>query len=1393
MIEKFNFEEVDVAGIAGRATLIGGSAYGLHQTYKDMAAIPSATGAFRKGLAPMSAVPPMFNAPPNPIASTISMGQFMTEGLPTTAQAYFRDPIRTKKDLLNLIKKSGEGYRHRSAALGLEVGGLYDLMKDRFGSVRVYSYSGTKGARPDMLSLVGGGGQRFDIPIVGPDGTLTLGHKNRNSYIARSVLNSYGDGAVSLEGIDVALTRKYKDKIDDIAAGRLDAKDIKRLATDKAIWEETRGALDNAKSSSSTVSEVRKEQFIVDLFGEKTKDARLAVMKDISKVPGYSGGSASMFAKGVMATPDSLLSRGMPGAESTISSYQLFRMSQFEGARKPSINWTPELDAGLGEFTVASINDKESLKRAMKKVGMNLGELADEEMILSNKQNVGIKNKMYSFHIDLEREQTKFTQNLMRDIYEAAEAQGMDPRKVSKAMTSPGGLSGINLDLNKKLEILKTRETGLGREIDMLESLYSTAEMKGERGRELRRLKGQIRGKKAGLASVRDAISTYGVIGYDEMGNAIRVKGGDVSNLIDNIKIRNGQMSIATQSHYNFGVGSKVFTGGGGGKWTVKGVGNVAEILGWMEAEKMYGLNATAEQAKDLAKAFSGVDILSVEAPVKIKNGVLTPRESMTAIMSYASRIMSEGDPAAIKRLEQIGIKDGVFHGTNLTGKQLVDKIQGWHKGESVDSIFGGESFLSNRVSQMVMAPDISSTQAGVYGKATLSNRAAFNLQAMGLGDVLEDFLSRRTAEFSPFAQLGEIEAARNVASDTRARGKDLFDVADDLERVFQADLNARRGAMGGKEMLTINLGREIEGVDKVTVFASDVMSPYVGQSKAGMSPLDRATYDLLQSIKNGQDETFQIQKMKKYKAAFNETEEAISSNLFKGKIQGSVYGQAVSSLDGMDRAAKEMGKVMNLGDDMEAPLIAMTKADIRERFGAQAVDQASEGRLWGLMSREPIEGTHSSIPVNIRAADDFGVQGDMQGRIFVSGEDKAKSLIRNSMFVDFDKDTLHVIAATSDKSREAIEGFYGYKGKPKTMMGEEYLSSLKRMSAFDLKGRDAQSITTLLNNELVGLNTAQKNLEKGMIGEFSNEFKNIHIGLREQMAGAPGRETAKAFYLGEDFSHLFVENILKAKHQRKEALLAGSVEDALDLFRGSIGTEYAAMGLGERAQRLQEIFDDISFGGKEAGDMIRQSSGDMTLEAASKMGLADDLAQAARQRDAYKEITSLKNLENVMRAHESGTKVQSLGNYDTGIAKRMLSRVSGLKAVMRDVADSASVFMGKGLKNIGLWGILPTAGIGLAASLFIKPKMMQPALNTGSLHESEYEGSSAEMGKTLFSIPEQKVSSYDIKGTADHMTNFEALHQAAQSKMRGTDIRLQDHRSHMDKYTVKDLVEKGY
>ena len=252
-----------------------------------------------------------------------------------------------------------------------------------------------------------------------------------------------------------------------------------------------------------------------------------------------------------------------------------------------------------------------------------------------------------------------------------------------------------------------------------------------------------------------------------------------------------------------------------------------------------------------------------------------------------------------------------------------------------------------------------------------------------------------------------------------------------------------------------------------------------------------------------------------------------VEERLFSGKKYRSMYGQATSSLEGMDDAARSLGKAMGM-EGMTGPLIAMSKEDIARQFGKKAVKQAQQGDFWAMITREPVEGIHSTVPVNIRTAEEFGMKGGKKGLVYLSGENQAQSLLRKALFVDFDKDPLHIIAATTDKSTAELRNFMTGKNN---IMGTAYKESLARMSAFDLKARTPRDISALDEMMRIDVNTATKGMEKAKIGTFSNEFKNIHIGLREQLVQNMSKAGADRLMLGEDLSHLYLENILKANY----------------------------------------------------------------------------------------------------------------------------------------------------------------------------------------------------------------------------------------------------------------------
>lgn len=1444
MIEKFEFNDgPDLASMAGRGTLLAGTAYGLYKTAPDIASIANA-GAFTrglKGLMPSPKASSAMNAAVNPVESTLSMGSLMKR---YSSISNARNAPRPKSinDLSMILSAGAGGFKGRSEALPYEIRQLYSDIAAKYGEESVsITATHAKGIRgrarsvvPDMVTIKAGDKFSLDIPIVDNEGRILQGKNSQNMYIARSVLKDFdpSTGSVKIEGLDVALTRKYRELLPDIMSGKISPRDIRRAATDKAIWEGTRGNIDFSKMSAPVLSEIRREQVVVDPFGQMTGNRMTTLMENITSIKGYGGGSASMFAKGVFSTPESLLSSGLPGAETSISAYQIARQTSFKGAKKPSIKWAGDLDLGVGKFNVATVEPgTKAYNRLMELSGV--GELADEEAILNKSRDVKLRNQLYNFKITPESK-TKLTDKIFRDIYDKAPQFGLDPMTVSKAMTEPGTLNRpiqekVNallesIDMNAPYQRLRDRKSALNRETRSLlkqrsnlrsEALALSGIGLGENNQRARvlnkqisKIEAQIKSKINASRSVKSAIRDFGVLGYDEFGAAVKLPKDNVKNFISSVSVNpEKSISFGAITESPFAEGAKPFTGSGGGKWTIKAQGDVPRMLATVEAEALWEIEGTplTKQAREkdiqrLIENFRHIDMVSVESPIKIKDGVLSPRDVPAAVISYAESVMDSGDPSRIARLKDLGIVDGEFKPTGMSARDFVNKIEEI-EGKPIGDVFSKDQYLSSISERSVlMSADITSAQSGMGKAATITERGIYNLQGMGLDEFSQDILSRKMNQFNPVSQMADITKARSIMADATSSGVSAKSVLVNSSSYFSDDLSVRRKAFDGKNMLTVNLGEDISGISKISLFASDEMTPYIGRTGGGaMSQLDEAAMGLLRATQTGSEETKKLM-AKKYRAALDQVEENAAKSIFKGKVKGGMYGQAASSLPGMDDAAIALGKKMGLKSGLAAPIVAMSEADVARRFNIydeagnltfNAVKEARSGNLFGMISREPIEGVHSTMPTQIRLAEDFGGSvTKMRGSIFVSGIEQSKSMIRRALFLDFDKDTVNVIAATTKKSTDQIKKFMGLSGE-QSLEGRLFNESIERMTAFDIKSKKPLSFSDLTDIELPLLVSRQKGQEKGMIGKFSNEFKNIHVGLREQLGPMSTAASKEAFFLGEDFSHLFIENILKAKHQSKEAMLANSVQDVIDLFKEDVGSRFFKMDKGQKAEELRNVFDELTFGSKQIAEEVRAETSKMaSAELAEKMGLADDLELATRRRDAYRRITATSNMQNIIEAHGVGKQAQLEADQLVRAARGKVSMGASVTNYLDDISRASRNLMSKGLKNVGLYGILPTAGIGLMASLASGPKDITPQTKTAIDHESGQQR--VEMGgKTLFNLPEPQVSSYDIKGRINKATDMAALSSLGAG--RNTNIRTSDQRMPLDKYKIEEMMSKGY
>lgn len=1411
MIEKFELESntTDWAGLLGRGALIGGAGFATYKTFQG--AIGRAGGAgmpsqhFRSQMGQLAKM----NLASD-FAQDIRMGKMDIHSLFGTTLKNLR-PFEYTSSLSKItgeLSALGGGYKGLSGELPGVVKGIYQDLTSIYGLSPADIAMGTKGGPGDLGLLrfkieTAGGPKMFDLRPVSKTGAVAIGSDLRTKYAARQVAESFDavTGKLKLVGQDVYAAKQIRENLGKIIRGDLDPQELVSKIYSRSIFEQPGSDLFKGADPRTALGQIRREQVLLDPVGRLGTERLDEMYKQLSVMEGYGAGSAAQRAKGIINTPVSLLAKGTPGIESTVSGYQLFRESQFIGATPSTVDWLPGTETKLSKFKVATVAEEDisRLKNIFKRYDVGVGELAAEEVLLSS-DPISVKNKVYNLKVDVEKGLTPFTERIVKQAQrQMGVGKDLSVTDFGKLLQTEG-IKDVDIDLLSKLRTLQDREQYLSNALEYERNAAIPFETKT---RNISKIKDDLK-------KVKSAIGDFGQMGFaPDTGEVVRVPSAFKAQKITNMRMNNGILNIALESHYDFDELSKVFSGGGGGKWTVKGrvdIGDMQEMLAQLEYQKLYGTEAFASKAKltelGLIDEFKGIQMLSVEAPIKIKGGALPQREAMTAIMSYSERVAATGTPKEIARLSELGIAEGRFTGTGLKAKELIEKIRGWHPGKTPEEIFLPKAGLATTITDVVLSPDIAAAQAGIGKTGTISERALMNFRALGLGEFTEDIMSRKMNIQDPFMQMKDLEYARNSMAGGKVRSAQLGQLEDYIKSraLFDPSAEARQRVfseiMGESvDNLVVNLDKEIAGIKRVTIFGSEAMAPYYGKAfgSEGMKELDLATSELIETSRRGREESVQIKAAERYKAALLQTEESIAKTTFKGRIKGSMYGQAVSGLEGMDDAARELARGLGMREGTIGPMVAMREEDILRKMGKGALEKARARELWGSVVREPVEGMHKTIPTQIRIAEDFTRKPLPTGGIWVTGEDAASSMLRRGLFVDFDRDTLNVIAATNEKSSKELRGFMT---RGKTIMGDAYVDSMMRMASFKPKGLTPPDITALDQRTVSYMNDSIKKLEKTSIGHFSNEFKKIHAGLREQLSGSLTKAGADAMALGEDFSHLFIENILKSKHQSVQNLLEGKAERVLGLLSQKPGTEFAKMREGTRVAEMQDIFSELVLGDKKLGRGILQAE-DVISDELARLAASGESIEIGRERAAnFRQIASKRNVENILVAHKRGGKLLAEGNYIKNIINTVTRKSMPLVDRAVEASQVVGGFMKKGLRNVGKYAILPAAAIGLGASLLSSPgTMSSPAEETGRLHEAEKENVPAKVSipRTLFEVPDTAMSKVRVRGNVNRGTNLQSLSALAlQSGDEGT-VRIADHRKHLNKYDIDEMVKKGY
>lgn len=1417
MIERIDSNNgMDWAALLGRGVLVAGSGYGLHKTYQEFKGFStlkhtSFKERMAKNLAPSNPIN-SFNSAVNP--NLFSENPLMISKPERMKYKRIKGGLDEFRELM-----TGKGF---NSELTNEVTRLHNYLLRR-GDVEDVGIL-TKGKNLEAIQLYAKrGGKTFWFPFspVNKEKEITRGWNLQSKYSAVSLLETPEDVLNSrIITPDIFLGQEYNRQADLILEGKIQTKDLYNQAYKSSIYDE--GAY--GQSEKMEVSKIgrakaeqRKFKVSLDPRDEFTGIAKINQVKAFHQREGGGIGTAADMARGQAYMKGSPLSR-LPGAEVSANIPQQLRNTVIQRTipfSQGQIDWMPGLQPSHGKFMMKALpeEDRELIKGIRQRIsgGRQIAEeIAEESLIWNKNRQAKITTDLYSYKADINKPLTKFSERILHDI------------ALSKGMTS-----------SSLIEHLRT-EGSIGVEYDLLANYKTLLKKKENQKLFLReaKLSGDLDKEtvlKQELEALNQEIKDYGVFGYKpesvkaleeqagDFGKLTRLKDKDIAdNVLTSISLKENEIVFKTRSGNWIEEGTKFFAGSGF-KQVVSGLEDVETILEQHAYHKAKGYKEITDatwgpeeelKAMGLKGKFKDVDFFAFREPFKFnKEGAIAQRDIPTAIQSYAER-MAEMDYADIKAglepgnkdfLGQLGLrlnKNNIYEGTleAPTDINALKRIREINPGMTDKEIF---SSIFPRVN---LAADLSTSQSGFGGLATMSERGRFNVEVMGLDKFSTSLNERMVAKSESFQRFKTITTATDLINSEKVTGVSIDRLRGDgvLDAIFTGDLNARRqylertfGSEFRDNTLIVNLGEKVGGVEKVAIYAGPEMTSYAGEMAGrGAAPIDLATKDLIDSVQRGQDPAYQLARVKKYKEEATSLSESVTEGIFRSKVLGSTYGQAMPSLMGMDAEAKLLAQ--RLGHEGSiASLVAVSQEDFFKAHRQMNLEdkqirdlyrQAQAGEYWGLLTREPAESVQRSIPVNIRIAEE-----GKAGIIYTAGEDRTKSMLRQGLGVDWDKDPLHLFYSGSKEASSELSSFMN--ANTNNVMAQEYQRSLKRMALFSLKGKEAKDRGSLLAAEVQLLKDEPLVLEKYAIGPYSNQFKNIHIGLREQVMGStPTRAAAANFYKGEELSLTLVENILKAKNLSEESLKGGEAFKVLDILKDK------TLSQEDRAAQLKEAWDKMFFRENNWRELSELTEKSRDLTPSSLQSFFGEGAVGAEKLQAYREVYSTENFLNITKAHDLGLQIQESGNYAGDIAKTYMrgssTRIADKFARM---ADSVLPILKSGATNIAKWGILPTAGIGLAATLLSSPKVLPPVKESASLHEGQQEQSQAKMPQTIYALPPSKTDGMKIRGISNHKSNMNMAMQSLRNQSDNVNIRLTDHRAPSDKYRIEEMVDKGY
>lgn len=1344
--ENFDETSFDPFSFTGKLALLTGAGVGAYKTFNS--GLPQVNNPFNNTY--HNRIKSTLNIPTVPIKSTDTAIEFARLGDIVAGKPNFNNMSYNKA--LEALSEATSGSLYQTGFLRQFKGLVSDFESLGYNTNTMSFQAVTAKGNNQLLEMKVSPreGYTFTVRPVTAEGDIYLGTSQPLRQAARLTIDSETE---ELADISTAILKEQRNRMGELLPHASDFRkrmalrpsDIEKAGLNTSIFEDVaqgRPFTDGTFIQSPSAA-LRRSEVLVDPFNKLhafpgAQDAQFATLKRLVMSGALLPGSASMTASGIGVLPNSILAQ-VPGASLSPVGKQFFRPSKFlQGGRTPSIKLPTD---ELKQFSLAVVNPEDLNKfqtslRSMSKssrelLGLdqfNFGELAEEELLLRRDANITIGNQIYQYEIGLQDKNKQISKQLSTVLDDLAANRNVTRHELMKLMERPGGLQNLDIPATGMPLGLSTEPVG------------------GERK----------------LVSVMNELDQR------------------IASMMITDK---GTLKVAIKTQYQMAEFQKVF---GGFKGTVKARVDTPYLLAHLEHFNRTGTIGSLEQIRNAASRYNSVDGIVSEHPYRkvLGTGALGPKET-PALLQHGLLRAASGGEVGHEFLRGMGYNFDSTSGQwvskeNLNNQELLARF----KKLGGPELFGAGFQTNNSfpVLETLLAPEFHRTQMGAGGRASLSQRAFMNVMAYMPEEISNNLAERLRYPLGarPQDQLTQLLNYQSLMTDSsveRLSLKDIEKVGRDIrEGVLHGDINARRGAIDtaleiagkkkGSKFAVVDLGQDVVTQDgssfrNVVISADDVLGAYIG-GKPGtggtsLSDLDMATNNLLYAALNKGPQGL-AKAGTEYQRQLNKVIDSAQDHMFKGTFTGSMFGQAQSSLAGLEKFGGG------------APVIAMHRKDIARQAkelglsADEAVKMAQSGDLWSLVSREPAEGILRTLPAKVAIAEDLGASKYHKGVIYVGDQIE----FRKGLGVDFDADQLSTILFTDNKARETFNKFLITGEGEVGAIGREFLRTQKLFSQLELKGKNNLD----LFDSAVDLNIVNEFIlesgktEKKLIGPLSVALQNVHEGYRHSMLTDRSSANMAKAMRGEAFALFLAEASIKAKHRPTAALRTS--EDILNILNT------------RDVKGLQGFMDTMAFGMSGIGAELRAAEV-ITPQLAEKAGSLDFA-------NAYKELTDTSTIEDFFHTQERGRFIreQNIFQKTLGPEEKLLERAMGKLGMLE---NELGPFFKRGLKNVTLWGILPAAGVGLAGTLMTEPEVLPIQLAAQQHDNSSKESDVVTTDSPVWVQPKKermKISGkiMDISGS-DNLNSF--------LSSGSVNLNIRDDRSHLSQDYIQKKINRGF